>query len=82
MCDADVGLFGPAKIRLRNQNVTHGQHTEAPQLLGRVKHDGREATGHLGVETDLDTRLDFVLTLDQQVQEFLRVDHGLPEVGH
>ena len=82
MCDADVGLFGPAQIRLRDQHVTHGQHAEASELLGCVEHDRREATRHLGVETDLDTRLDLVLALDEQIEQLLGVDDCLAEVRH
>ena len=37
---------------------------------------------HFRVETDLDPGLDFVLALDEHVQQLLRVDHGLTEVGH
>lgn len=38
--------------------MTHGQHTKASQLLGSVKHDRGKTTGHLGVQTNLDTCLD------------------------
>ena len=37
--------------------MTHGQHTKASQLLGCVKHNGREPTGHLRIQTNLDTSL-------------------------
>lgn len=30
---ADVGLLGPSEVRLRDQDVTHGQHTETTELL-------------------------------------------------
>jgi hypothetical protein len=43
--------------------------TEAAQLLGGVEHDGREARRHLGVETNLDARLDLVLALDKEVKQ-------------
>ena len=39
---------------LRDQDVAHGQHAQAANLLGAVEHHGREAAGHLGVEADLD----------------------------
>jgi len=80
--DADVGLLRPPQVRLRNQHVAHGQHPEAAELLRRVEHDRRESRGHLGVEADLYSSLDFVLTLDEHVEQLLRVDHGLPEVRH
>lgn len=47
--------------------MAHGQHAQTSQLLWRVKHHRGEATGHLGVEANLDTSLDFVLAFDQQV---------------
>lgn len=62
--------------------MSHGQHAQPSQLLGGVENDRGEATGHLGVETDLDTGLDLVLTFHQQVQQLLGVDHRLAEVRH
>ena len=82
MRDSHVCLFGPAEIGLRDEHMAHGQHAQAAQLLGRVEHDRRETTGHFRVETDLDTGLDLVLTLDQKVQEFLGVHDRLSEIGH
>ena len=82
MSDADVGLFRPAQVGLRDQDVTHRQHAEPTELLRRVEDDRREATRHLGVETDLDACLNLVLTLHQQVQQLLRVDDRLAEVRH
>jgi len=38
--------------------------------------------GHFRVEADLDSSLDLVFTLDQQVEKLLGVDDGLAEVGH
>ena len=38
--------------------MTHGEHTKATQLLRSVKHDRGKTTGHLGVQTNLDTCLD------------------------
>ena len=82
MRDTHVRLLGPLEVRLRDEDVTHGQHTQAAQLLRRVEHHGRETTRHFGVESDLDTRLNLVLAFDEEVEEFLRVDDGFTEVGH
>lgn len=82
MSYTNVGLFGPAQIRLRDQHVTHRQHAKTSELLGCVEHDRREATRHLGVKTDLDTSLDLVLTLDEQIKQLLRVDDRFTEVRH
>ena len=82
MSDPHVCLFGPAEIRLRDEDVAHGQHAEATQLLGRVEHDRRETTGHFRVKTDLDTGLNLVFAFDQQVQELLGVNDRLSEIGH
>ena len=54
----------------------------ARPYLGRVEDDGREAGRHLGVESDLDPRLDLVLALDEQIEQLLGVHHRLPEVRH
>ena len=80
--DADVRLFGPAEIRLRDEHVTHGEHAQTAQLLGGVEDDGWETRGHFRVEADLDARLDLVLTLDEEVEQLLRVDDRLAEVRH
>jgi len=82
MCDANIGLLRPAEIRLWNQNVAHRQHAETSELLRRVEHDRREPTRHLRVESDLDTCLDLVLTLDEKIEQVLRVDDRLAEVRH
>ena len=47
-----------------------------------VEDDRGKSGGHFGVEADLDTGLDLVLALHQQVQQLLRVHHRLTEVGH
>ena len=57
-------------------------HTKSANLLGRVEHNGWEATGHFRVESDLDSRLDLVLALDQEIKKFLCVDNGFAEVSH
>mmetsp|Transcript_19227 Transcript_19227/g.59289 ORF Transcript_19227/g.59289 Transcript_19227/m.59289 type:complete len:634 (-) Transcript_19227:308-2209(-) len=77
-----VRLLGVPEVRLRNQHVAHRQHPEAAEFLGRVEQNRREARGHLGVESDLDARLDLVFALDEEVEHFLGVDDGLAEVGH
>lgn len=38
--------------------MTHGEHTKATQFLRSVEDDGGKTTGHLGVQTNLDTCLD------------------------
>lgn len=70
------------QVRLWDEDVTHGQHAEPAQLFGGVEDHGREAARHFGVEADLDTRLDFVLTFHQKVQQLLSIDHRLAEVRH
>ena len=62
--------------------MAHRQHAKAAQLFGSVEDYRREATGHFGVKANLDTCLDLVLTLDQQIQELLSVDHCFTEVRH
>ena len=47
--------------------MAHGQHAKATQLFGSVEDYRGKATRHFGVQTDLDTCLDLVLTLHQQV---------------
>lgn len=62
--------------------MAHGQHAKAAQLFGSVEDYRGEATGHFGVKADFDTCLDLVLTLDQQIQKLLSVDHCFTEVRH
>lgn len=62
--------------------MAHGQHAKPTQLFGGVEDDRRETARHFGVQADLDTSLDLVLALHQQVQELLGVDHSLAEVRH
>lgn len=62
--------------------MAHGQHAETTQLFGGVEDHRGETTGHFGVKADLDTCLDLVLTLDQQIQELLSVDDCFTEVRH
>ena len=62
--------------------MAHGQHAKATKLFWSVEDYGGKAARHFGVEADLDSRLDLVLTLHQQVQELLGVDHSLTEVCH
>ena len=52
--DAQVGLLAVAEVGLGDEDVPHGQHTQATDLLGRVEDDRRESRGHLGVQPDLD----------------------------
>ena len=80
--DADIGLFRPPEVGLRNQHVAHRQHSETSELLRRVEHDRWKSTRHFRVESDLDSCLDLVLALDEQVQQLLRVHHRLAEVRH
>ena len=80
--DAHVSLLGPTQVRLGDQHVAHGQHAQPSQLFGGVEHHRWETRGHFGVQANLDTGLDLVFTLDQQVQELLCVDHSFTEVGH
>ena len=62
--------------------MTHGQHAQSSQLLGRVEDDRRETRGHFRVETNLDTRLNLVLAFDEEIEKLLSVDHRLAEVRH
>lgn len=62
--------------------MTHGQHAQTTQLLRGVKDHRWETTRHFGVQTNLDTGLDLILTLHQEVQQLLSVDHSLTEVRH
>lgn len=62
--------------------MTHGQHTKATQLFGRIKDNRGETARHFGVEANLDTCLNLVFTFDQQIQELLRVYHSFTEIRH
>ena len=62
--------------------MAHTQHAQPSELLRSVEDDRGEAGGHLGVESDLDTRLDLVLALYKKIEQLLCVDDRLAEVGH
>ena len=62
--------------------MAHWEHAKSTQLLRGVENDRRESTWHLGVEANLNSCLDLVLTLHQQVQELLGVYHSLSKVCH
>lgn len=47
--DASVCLLGHTQIALGYEDVAHGEHAEATQLLGTEEHHGREPAWHLGV---------------------------------
>lgn len=51
-----VGLLGEAQVARGNEDVAHREHAESTELLGRVEDGRRESRGHLGVESDLDSR--------------------------
>ena len=55
MGDAQISLLAVAQVRLGDEDVSHGQHTQPTNLLGTVEDDRREPTGHLTVQTNLDT---------------------------
>lgn len=82
MCNANIGLLRPAQIRLRNQYVAHTQHAQAAQFFWRIKYDRRESRWHFGIQTNLDTRLDFIFAFHQQVEQLLSVDDGFSEICH
>lgn len=62
--------------------MAHGQHAQTPQLLRGVEDHRRKTAWHFGVQTNLNTSLDLVLTLHQEVQQLLCVHHGFSEVCH
>lgn len=62
--------------------MTHGEHTQSTQFLGCIKDDRRETRGHFGVETHLNSGLNFVFTLHQQIQDLFSMDDSLTIIGH
>ncbi len=53
--DAQISLLAVTQVRLGDEDVSHGQHPKATDLLWTVEDDRREPTGHLTVQTNLDT---------------------------
>ena len=49
----EVSLLAVPQVRLRDEDVAHGEHAKSANLLGAVEHHRREAAGLLGVEPDL-----------------------------
>mmetsp|Transcript_39127 Transcript_39127/g.70495 ORF Transcript_39127/g.70495 Transcript_39127/m.70495 type:complete len:457 (+) Transcript_39127:2263-3633(+) len=77
-----ICLLAVTKITLGNQHMTHRKHSKATQLLGAIENNGWETTRHLTVQANLDTGLDLVFILYEQVQELLCIQHGLSVVRH
>ena len=75
-------LFWPSQIRLGNQNVAHRQHTKSSQFFRCIKHDRRKSWRHFWIQTNLDTSLNFVFAFNQQIKQFLGINHSLSEIGH
>ena len=57
---SDISLLEPSQITLRDENVTHRKHSETTKFFRCVEDDRWETRQHLTVQTDLDTRLNFV----------------------
>lgn len=70
------------QVRLRDENVAHGEHAQPSQLLRGVEHHRRKTAGHFGIQADLDPSLDFILTLHQQIKQLLSIYNSFPEISH
>lgn len=62
--------------------MSHRKHTQSSQLFRSIEHHRRKSAWHFRIQTNLDTSLDFILTLHQEVQQFLSVDDSLSKVCH
>jgi len=62
---SNISLLGPSQITLRDENVTHLKDSETTKFLRCAKDDRWETRQHLIVQTDLDTRLNLVLSPSQ-----------------
>mmetsp|Transcript_31628 Transcript_31628/g.76451 ORF Transcript_31628/g.76451 Transcript_31628/m.76451 type:complete len:329 (-) Transcript_31628:2992-3978(-) len=82
MCDAHISLLAVAQITLRDQNMTHRQHTQTSQLFWTVEDNRRETARHLTVQTNLDSGLNLVLVLYQQIEKLLRVQNCFTIICH
>jgi len=80
--NAGVCLLGEAQVSLGNKYVTHAEHAKASQLLRGVEDYGRETTGHLTVQTDLDACLNLIFALHKQIEQLLGVDDCFAEISH
>src|SRR6267154_3450877 len=79
---SDVSLFGPSQITLRDEDVTHRQHSKATKFLRCVEDDRWKTGWHLTVQADLDTGLDLVLCFHKGIQELVCVNDSLTVVSH
>ena len=64
------------------QDVPHGEHPEAAQLLRSVEDHRWETGRHFGIQSKLDASLNLVLTLHKQVKKSICVDDTLAMVAH
>lgn len=70
------------QVRLRDENVAHGEHAQPPQLFRGVKHHRRKTAWHFGIQTNFDSSLDFILTFHQQIKQLLSIYNSFPEICH
>ena len=69
----------PVKNNIPSPQLFINSHTK---LLGCIEDHRRESARHFRVQSDLDTSLYLVLTLDEQIQELLCVHYCFSEVCH
>ena len=62
--------------------MTHAEHTKSTEFFRCEKNNWRETTWHLGVESDFNPCLDFILTFNKQIKQRFSVHHRFSEVSH
>lgn len=75
-----LGDCGQAERQRRRSGQDHTRQDE--RYFTDVEGAWRESRRHLGVEADLDSRLDLVFSLDERVEQLVGVDDRLSVVRH
>jgi len=82
VCYALLSLLWKPKICLRNEDMTHWEHTKTTQFFRSVEDNRRETTRHFWVQSYLNSSLYFVLRFNQKIQHFLCMNNRLSIIGH
>jgi hypothetical protein len=68
MSHSHFRLLAVPEIALWDKHMSHRQHTKPSKFLWTIENYWRESTWHLTVQPNLDTSLDLILVLDEQIK--------------
>jgi hypothetical protein len=80
--DAGISLLAESQVSLWDKNMAHRKHAQTSQFFWSVEDHWRESAWHFRIQSHLNSSLDLVLTLNQQIKELVCVDGGLSVISH